>query len=254
MAGNKGLVQKAAFSPDGKRILIAADDNTARLWDGETGQLVADIAAYSGDRGSRDFIAEFSSDGRRIVTAAYNKEPRLWDGQTGAPVALLGGHALPVGHVAFSRDGRRLITASLDATARIWDGESGKLLGILEGHASGVLAAAFDPDRQRVVTGSLDNTARLWRIFPDVQELVLQAQSFVLHCLTRARREQSFLDPEPPDWCIDMEKWPYHTQDWKNWLKYKRANAKPPLPDTPEWQPWLATRQGDQASPDAVTK
>jgi hypothetical protein len=48
---------------------------------------------------------------------------------------------------------------------------------------------------------------------------------------------------QPPVWCIEMEKWPYHTQDWKDWLKFKRANANPPLPDTAEWQPFLAAHR-----------
>ena len=31
----------AAFSPDGKRIVTASDDKTARLWDAETGKPIA---------------------------------------------------------------------------------------------------------------------------------------------------------------------------------------------------------------------
>jgi hypothetical protein len=49
--------------------------------------------------------------------------------------------------------------------------------------------------------------------------------------------------PEPPAWCIEMEKWPYDTQDWKDWLQFKRAHADPPLPDTPEWKEWRAARR-----------
>ena len=36
-----------------------------------------------------------------------------------------------------------------------------------------------------------------------------------------------------------MLKWPYHTGDWKIWLKHKRANANPPLPETDEWKAWV---------------
>jgi hypothetical protein len=50
------------------------------------------------------------------------------------------------------------------------------------------------------------------------------------------------LNFEPPAWCIEMKKWPYQTQDWKGWLRFKRANANPPLPGTPEWEPWRAAR------------
>jgi len=33
--------------------------------------------------------------------------------------------------------------------------------------------------------------------------------------LTREERETSFLDTEPPVWCIESEKWPYDTADWR---------------------------------------
>ena len=61
-------------------------------------------------------------------------------------------------------------------------------------------------------------------------------------CLTNDQRTAAFLDREPPAWCIEMEKWPYQTPDWKEWLKYRDANAAPPLADTAEWQHWVAVR------------
>ena len=52
-------------------------------------------------------------------------------------------------------------------------------------------------------------------------------------CLTPAQRKAFFLPPEPPDWCIEMEKWPYNTPEWKQWLADKRAGKTPPLPEGP---------------------
>ena len=62
------------------------------------------------------------------------------------------------------------------------------------------------------------------------QDLIDQAKDLVARCLTREQRIQAFLDPEPPAWCVEKEKWPYQTQEWKDWLKYKRAQLEPPLP------------------------
>jgi hypothetical protein len=67
----------------------------------------------------------------------------------------------------------------------------------------------------------------------------------VPRCLLPGERERAFLSPEPPAWCIEMEKWPYKAQVWKDWLSYKRANANPPLPDTPQWEDWLAKYQAN---------
>jgi hypothetical protein len=51
--------------------------------------------------------------------------------------------------------------------------------------------------------------------------------------VTQAQRKQFFQPPEPPAWCIEMEKWPYHTAEWKQWLADTRAGKTVPLPNTP---------------------
>jgi hypothetical protein len=57
--------------------------------------------------------------------------------------------------------------------------------------------------------------------------------SFRVISRTNSARMRSF-PPSPPPWCIAMGKWPYHTQDWKDWLKYRRVNLNPPLPVRPD--------------------
>jgi WD domain, G-beta repeat len=120
-----------------------------------------------------------------------------------------------------------------DNTVRLWDGETGKPLGELTGHSDPVLSAAFSPDGKRIVTASADSTARLWKIFASTDQLVMHAKATVPRCLTEARLASFFLLPEPPAWCIEMEKWPYHTAAWKHWLRETRAGKTPPLPPTP---------------------
>ena len=48
--GHEGPVSSAAFSPDGKRIVTASEDKTARLWDAETGEPIGE--PLKGHRGA----------------------------------------------------------------------------------------------------------------------------------------------------------------------------------------------------------
>jgi WD40 repeat protein len=114
--GHQGAVKRAAFSPDGTRIVTASDDRTARVWDAATG---APVATCEGHQGEVNHAA-FSPDGTRIATASDDNTARVWDAATGAPVATCEGHRGRVVHAAFSPDGTRIVTASSDCTARVW--------------------------------------------------------------------------------------------------------------------------------------
>jgi WD40 repeat protein len=238
--GHADALRSAAFSPDGRSAVTSSEDRTARLWDVETR---TESAVLKHD--DQVLSAEFSPDGRRLATGCLDGSVWIWDIATRTNIAILRGHSAWVASSAFSPDGRRILTASFDRTARLWDAETRAQVGLLDGHGDQIGSASFSADGRRVVTASADRTARIWRVYATTQELIDHGKEVVPRCLTQDQREKAFLDPEPPPWCVEMEKWPYHTQDWKDWLKFKRANANPPLPDTPEWQPWLAFRSGD---------
>ena len=70
----RGSVWSAAFSPDGKRIVTASGDKTARLWDGETGKPIGD----------RSKATRIRCGARRSAPTASASSPRL--GQDGAAV------------------------------------------------------------------------------------------------------------------------------------------------------------------------
>jgi len=155
----------AAFSPDGARVVTAADDHDARVWrESEDGTWIS-----SALKGHEDAVktAAFSQDGALIVTASSDNTARIWrEGDDGAWTSLvLEGHEQPVETAAFSPDGTRVVTSAIDTAARVWsEGEDGTWASTaLEGHAGIVSSAAFSPDGTRIVTVSGDRTARVWR-------------------------------------------------------------------------------------------
>ncbi len=158
IAGHKGFVAHAAFSPEGQRVVTISDDNTAKLWEAASGKLLATLAGHEG----RVNHAAFSPDGQRVVTASNDNTAKLWEVTSDQLLATLAGHKSYVTHAAFSPDGQRVVTASDDNTAKLWEVASVQLLATLAGHEDTVNYAAFSPDGQRVVTASSDKTAKVW--------------------------------------------------------------------------------------------
>ena len=74
LTGHAKVVITAAFSPDGRRIVTASEDGTARVWDSETGRELDVLKGHIG----AVYSAAFSPDGRRIVTASIDRTARVW--------------------------------------------------------------------------------------------------------------------------------------------------------------------------------
>jgi len=157
LEGHHAALRSVAFSPDGKMLATGSEDNTAKVWNLETGEPVLTL------EGHRNFVASvaFSFDGKKLATGSEDNTVKIWDLENGKLDATLKGHGASVVSVAFSPDGQRLATGSQDNTAKIWDLQTGKTR-TLEGHNDFVTSVAFSPDGQRLATGSQDNTAKIW--------------------------------------------------------------------------------------------
>ena len=117
-----GVVWHAAFSPDGRRVLTASGDKTARVWDAATGEPITPPIRHE----EAVLHAAFSPNGLRVVTAGYDNAARVWDAATGEPISPPMKHENVLYHAAFSPDGLRIVTASYDNTARVWDAATGE--------------------------------------------------------------------------------------------------------------------------------
>ena len=121
-------VRAAAFNPDGKRVLMGSDDNTAILWTA-AGAKLRDFRA--GVFYSSVFSVAFTPDGKHVLTGSQDGNVKLWDIETGKEVRTFRGHTGIVCSLAFSPDGKVLLSGATDKTAILWDATTGKKLRTL---------------------------------------------------------------------------------------------------------------------------
>jgi len=155
-----GAVNSAEFSNDGRRIITASDDGTARVWNATTGQPLTPPLAHKGPVNE----GRFSPQGDKVISAAEDGTARVWDATTGKELLPPLTHATNVLRASFSSTGKWILTASEDKTARMWEASTGRPAGTILSHEDTVSDAAFSPDERLVVTASHDGTAQLWRV------------------------------------------------------------------------------------------
>jgi WD40 repeat protein/serine/threonine protein kinase/tetratricopeptide (TPR) repeat protein len=159
-----------SFGPDGRRIASAGWDGAIKVWDVETGEL---IASYGQDE--EVACVAFSPDGHCIVSGGRDGGIKVRDAASGAEMATMPGHSGGINHVAFSPDGRRIVScARADNTVRIWDAETGAELRVLHGHEWDVTSIWFSPDGSRIISSSWDSTIKVWDAYVDPTRMLLK--------------------------------------------------------------------------------
>ncbi|MBU6401528.1 MAG: protein kinase [Verrucomicrobia bacterium] len=194
-------ISDVEFSTDGRSLVIADWQGTARvydvssgkpwfpeispLWYLETASLSPDgrqLLTASEDQSAalwdvktgelvrrftaheRTYGGAFSPDGRLIALASTNNLIRVYERESGLERLVLRGHSERVEHVAFNHEGTILVSASNDQTARLWDLRTGTEIGQPLAHKSWVKDASFSPDDRQIVTACFDHTARVWDV------------------------------------------------------------------------------------------
>jgi WD40 repeat protein len=88
LTGHTAQVYAVAVTPDGKRVVSGAGDNTLIAWDLDSGRRLVTLKGHTGPV----CAVAVTPDGTRAVSGSDDKTLKVWDLSTGNCLSTLKGH------------------------------------------------------------------------------------------------------------------------------------------------------------------
>jgi dynein assembly factor with WDR repeat domains 1 len=96
-------------------IATGSMDNTARLWDVETGECLHTLLGHTAEIVSLDFDTQ----GQRIITGSFDNSVKVWDVRNGRCIHSLIGHQGEISSCQFNYASDLCISGSIDRTCKV---------------------------------------------------------------------------------------------------------------------------------------
>jgi WD40 repeat protein len=145
------------FSPDGSRLLCGGRLGELRVWDIETGELLADVQEHR----RRVFTAAFSADGTQVTSVGEDRRIVRYDLPTRAVTLSREVRSSKLMSMCLINDGM-VAVAGADNRIQLFDIQAGSSIADLNGHTGTV--AVMCPCGGLLASGSFDTTIRIWNL------------------------------------------------------------------------------------------
>jgi WD40 repeat protein/serine/threonine protein kinase len=159
---HRDTVRSLCFSPSGRLLASASEDQTVKLWKVGDSEEPITLVGHS----ARVNCVAFSPDESLLASACDDETVRLWETQTGQALMVLQPRIGAVLSVAISPDGRRLAAGGALAEGNcpvcVYHLTSRQEQRRLAGHTYHVNAVAFHPSLPLLASGSADRSILWW--------------------------------------------------------------------------------------------
>ncbi|MFL5696801.1 MAG: WD40 repeat domain-containing protein, partial [Ktedonobacteraceae bacterium] len=154
-------VYAVAWSPDGKYIAFAGEDQKVQIWDASNVNNILHVFQHNSLVGA----VAWSPDSKYVVSGDDNPDDavRVWNITTGENTPTYRGKpGQQVYSVAWSPNGKYIISGSQDQTVQIWDASKESHIYTYSRHTGQVQAVAWSPDGALIASGGFDKTIQIW--------------------------------------------------------------------------------------------
>jgi len=158
LIGHDQSVESLAIIFSTKNIVSGSRDNTVKIWNSTTFQLIATLENHTGWVNALAIIPS----NENIVSCSDDKTIKVWNSTSFQLIATLKNHKNWVRSIAILPSNENIVSGSRDKTIKIWNSKTFQLIATLTGHTDWVNSLAIIPSNENIVSGSDDKTIKIW--------------------------------------------------------------------------------------------
>ncbi|KAG0671696.1 U3 snoRNP protein [Maudiozyma exigua] len=167
--GHFDATNSLTYSPDGSRVVTAADDGKIKVWDVASGFCLATFEEHT----SSVTQVQFTKKGQVLFSSSIDGTIRAWDLIRYRNFRVFtAAERISFNSLAVDPSGEVVCAGSLDSfDIHVWSVQTGQLLDTLSGHEGPISALSFSQENGVLASASWDKTIRIWSIFGRSQQV-----------------------------------------------------------------------------------
>jgi WD40 repeat protein len=158
---SEARVTALAFSPDGRKLVLASADGTTRVVDraGDRPAVMLDTHAFA------VWSLTFDRNGARLAAASWDGTIRFWETTAWELLASHKSHEESIAAMAFGPNGD-LVSASLDGPLKHWPSDVPSIppVAMIAGRADSVWVGVYSPNGKQLFVGGFERRFELWDV------------------------------------------------------------------------------------------
>jgi serine/threonine protein kinase len=180
LTGHLNSIHTLTFNEDGKILVSGGADQTIKLWDLKTNQLLHTL------KGHQSIIETviFTPDHQFLISGSWDYTIRIWDYKNQVEINQFKEHSGWINCLTISPDGKTLISGGADKTIKVWQLPEGIIKHNIKLESNYIKSLAFSPFGKLFATGNNQGLIQLWDLEKAEEKIRLSGHEKAVNSLT----------------------------------------------------------------------